>query len=177
MTWLILFSSVWYLGQYTVYYEPQHDKTTKWLCSQQRQISLGIHPVWSESSLSHEEAWVLSYPLDAQSFCWFCHDAAQLCWIWSLLFHLLYLMCCFWLLRGYFRCMYGIFRGMQNSLLTIFGTKFECFLSFNFTVYKIVLFTLFLCCCFFFRIFHSLFITFVYNHIHNFCQYTCSLAL
>ena len=29
-------------------------KPTKWLCTQQRQISLGICPVWSESSLS---AW------------------------------------------------------------------------------------------------------------------------
>ena len=27
-------------------------KPTKWLCAQRRQISLGIHPVWSESSLS-----------------------------------------------------------------------------------------------------------------------------
>ena len=27
-------------------------KPTKWLCAQRRQISLGVHPVWSESSLT-----------------------------------------------------------------------------------------------------------------------------
>ena len=37
----------------------------KWLCAQRRQISLGIRPVWSESSLG------------AHSLCWFCHVAAQ----------------------------------------------------------------------------------------------------
>ena len=67
------------------------------------QISLGIRPVWSESSLSawRELAWVLSYPLsakgrlwpdwaDAQAdlslrwahmpLYWFCHEMAQM---WS----------------------------------------------------------------------------------------------
>ena len=28
------------------------DKTNKWVCAKRRQISLGIRPVWSESSLS-----------------------------------------------------------------------------------------------------------------------------
>ena len=75
-------------------------KPTKWhVCPAKTQISLGIHPVWSESSLS---AWrKLGYPMGAQwrlirlggcpgwsesllgaeSFCWFCHEAAQLCLI------------------------------------------------------------------------------------------------
>ena len=39
----------------TVYYMSRNmTKPTKWLCAQRRQISLGICPVWSESSLS---AW------------------------------------------------------------------------------------------------------------------------
>ena len=62
------------------------------------QISLGIHPVWSESSLSawrkfgslathwqHSEDWSdwadaqadLS-SLGAQSFCWFCHEVTHI---------------------------------------------------------------------------------------------------
>ena len=35
-------------------------KPTKWLCAQQRQISLGIHPVWSESLLCAQ--WVAKDP-------------------------------------------------------------------------------------------------------------------
>ena len=35
-------------------------KPTKWLCAQRRQISLGVCPVWSESSLS---AWIKRGPL------------------------------------------------------------------------------------------------------------------
>ena len=64
------------------------------------QISLGIRPVWSESSLvCLKKTRILSYPLSAQwrhwsdwvdaqadltlcwahmAFCWFCHNAAQL---------------------------------------------------------------------------------------------------
>ena len=83
-------------------YEPRHDKTNKvsvWPAK--TQISLGIRPVWSESSLSawkklgslaaqwvHSEDW--SDWADAQAdlslrwahmpFCWFCHEAAQM---WS----------------------------------------------------------------------------------------------
>ena len=42
--------------------EPRHDKTNKVTVRPAKtQISLGIRPVWSESSL------------DAQSLCWFCH--------------------------------------------------------------------------------------------------------
>ena len=79
-------------------------KPTKWLCAQLRQISLGICPVWSESSLCAQ--WVTKDPsfLHAdsedsgetgrmprliwvfagrtQSFCWFCHEAAHIC-IWQ----------------------------------------------------------------------------------------------
>ena len=68
------------------------------MCAQQRQISLGIRPVWSESSLfawrklgllgTHWAqaktlirlggcpSWSES-SLGAQSFCWFCHEAAH----------------------------------------------------------------------------------------------------
>ena len=73
-------------------------KPTKWLCTQQTQISLGIRPVWSESSLCSQ--WVAKDPsflhadsedwsdwADAQAdlslhwahmpFCWFCHELAH----------------------------------------------------------------------------------------------------
>ena len=49
--------------------EPQHDKTNKVTVRPAKtQISLGIRPVFllNESSL------------DAHSFCWFCHVAAQM---------------------------------------------------------------------------------------------------
>ena len=83
--------------------EPPHDKTSKMAVRPAKtQISLGIRPVWSESSMSawrklgslathwaHSDAktrirlggcpgWSES-SLGAQSFCWFCHDAAQIC--------------------------------------------------------------------------------------------------
>ena len=67
-------------------------KLTKWSVRQMKtQISLGICPVWSESSLCVQ--WVAKYPsfLHAdskdsyqslrwahRSFCWFCHMVAQL---------------------------------------------------------------------------------------------------
>ena len=42
-------------------YEPPHDKTNKLtVCSAKTQISLGIHPVWSESSLCAQ--WVAKDP-------------------------------------------------------------------------------------------------------------------
>ena len=75
-------------------------KPTKWpVCPAKTQISLGICPVWSESSLcawrnlvslathwAHSESWsdwmnaqaVLSLRCAYRSFCWFCHEAAQL---------------------------------------------------------------------------------------------------
>ena len=81
-------------------YEPPHDKTNKMIVRPAKtQISLGIRPVWSESSLSawrklgslathwaHREdsdqtgrcpGWSES-SLGAQSFCWFCHEAAHI---------------------------------------------------------------------------------------------------
>ena len=80
--------------------EPPRDKTNKMtLRPAKTQISLGIRPVWSESSLSawrklgslathwaHSEdsdqtgrcpGWSES-SLGAQSLCWFCHEAVQL---------------------------------------------------------------------------------------------------
>ena len=75
-------------------------KSTKWpMCPAKTQISLGIRPVWSESSLCTQWAakdprflhadsegsdqtgrmprliWVFA---GCTSFCWFCHSAAQL---------------------------------------------------------------------------------------------------
>ena len=79
--------------------EPQHDKTNKWNVRPAKTwISLGIRPVWSESSLSawrklgsltthlaYREDW--SDWADAQAdlscrwahmpLCWFCHEVAQ----------------------------------------------------------------------------------------------------
>ena len=50
----------------------RHDMTklTKWVCAQRRQISLGIRPVWSESSLCAQ--WVAKDPrfLHADSEDW-----------------------------------------------------------------------------------------------------------
>ena len=47
-------------------------KPTKWLCNPVKvQVSLGVHPVWSESLLSAwREFGVLSYPLSAQRRLW-----------------------------------------------------------------------------------------------------------
>ena len=80
-------------------FEPSHDKTNKMTVRPAKtQISLGIRPVWSESSLCAQ--WVLKDPnflhadsedwsdrADAQAdlslrwahmpFCWFCREAAQ----------------------------------------------------------------------------------------------------
>ena len=79
--------------------EPPHEKSSKiCMCPAKTQISLGIRPVWSESSLCAE--WVAEDPsflhadsedtdqwVDAQAdlslcwahmpFCWFCHELAQ----------------------------------------------------------------------------------------------------
>ena len=79
--------------------EPPHDKTNKMtVCPAKTQISLGICPVWSESSLCAQ--WVAKDPsflhadsedwsdwADAQAdlslcwahmtFCWFCHEVAH----------------------------------------------------------------------------------------------------
>ena len=75
-------------------------KPTKWpLCQTQTQISLGIRPVWSVFTVRIKKHWVLNYPLSTlwrlwsdwanaqadlslcwtqRSFCWFCHEAAQM---------------------------------------------------------------------------------------------------
>ena len=73
-------------------------KPTKWHVHPAKiRISLGICSVWSVFAVRLKKAWVLSYPLSAQrrlirlggcpgwsesslgaqSFCWFCHGAAQ----------------------------------------------------------------------------------------------------
>ena len=81
--------------------EPPHDKSNIHVHPAKTRISLGIPPVWSESSLSawrklgslathweHSEnsdqirlgecpGWSES-SLSAQSFCWFCHEATQI---------------------------------------------------------------------------------------------------
>ena len=66
--------------------EPRHDKTSKMTVRPAKtQISLGIRPVWSESSLCAH--WVAKFSscgqqrlwseslLDAQPFCWFCRGS------------------------------------------------------------------------------------------------------
>ena len=51
--------------------EPPHDKTNNVVLRPAKtQISLGIRPVWSESSLSAWRKLVLSYPLSAQRRLW-----------------------------------------------------------------------------------------------------------
>ena len=74
----------------TQIYEPRHDKTNKMSVRPAKtQISLGIRPVRSESSLCVQ--WVAKDPrflhagsedsessLGAHSFCWFCHVAAHI---------------------------------------------------------------------------------------------------
>ena len=84
----------------TIKYEPQHDKTNKMSVRPTKtQISLGICPVWSESSLSawrklgtlathwaHSEDWSdwanaqadLSLCWAHTYFCWFCHVVAHM---------------------------------------------------------------------------------------------------
>ena len=65
-------------------------KPTNWpMCPAKTRISLGIRPVWSESSLCAQ--WVAKGPsfhrADSEDwshwadkpFCWFCHEAAQIC--------------------------------------------------------------------------------------------------
>ena len=47
------------------------------LCAQRRQISLGIRPVWSESSLFTDAQADLSLRWAHRSFCWFCRAAVQ----------------------------------------------------------------------------------------------------
>ena len=87
-------------SQNAINYEPPRDKTNKMtLRPAKTQISLGIRPVWSESSLSAEESLGPKLPLSAQRRlirlggcpgwpesslgaqpqCWFCHDAALIC--------------------------------------------------------------------------------------------------
>ena len=62
--WLISRPVTWKIFNFNM----SHDMTkpTKWVCTQRRLIILGECPGWSESSLG------------AQSFCLFCHVAAQL---------------------------------------------------------------------------------------------------
>ena len=82
------------------YFSQRMTKPTKWhMRPAKTQISLGIHPVWSESSLSawrtlgswathsvHSEDWSdwadaqadLSHRWAHMPFCWFCHALAHL---------------------------------------------------------------------------------------------------
>ena len=84
----------------TLNFEPPHDKTNKMTVRPAKtQISLGIRPVWSESSLcaqrvakdpsflrADSEDWSdwadvqadLSLRWAHMPFCWFCHEAAHL---------------------------------------------------------------------------------------------------
>ena len=94
--WLLPLNTAWC----TDHFSHLTTKPTKWPMRRAKiQISLGIHPVWSESSLSawrnigpltiywahrsfgmctgiSNDKWSES-SLGAQSFCWFCHEAAH----------------------------------------------------------------------------------------------------
>ena len=83
--------------------EPRHDKTNKLSVRPAKtQISLGIRPVWSESSLcahwvAKDQAFFMrttktlirqggcpgwsESSRGAHSFCWFCHVAAHMLWL------------------------------------------------------------------------------------------------
>ena len=76
--------------KYRKTFEPPHNTTNKITVRPAKtQISLGIHPVWSESSLpawrnlgSLDTHWAADTRADlsllgAQSFRWFCHEAAH----------------------------------------------------------------------------------------------------
>ena len=87
--------------------EPHHAKQTKWVGAQRRQISLGIRPVWSESSLCAQ--WVAKGPsfLNVDS-----EDSGQTGWtprlIWGFagrIIILLVLSC-----RGSNGCLYRSFK-------------------------------------------------------------------
>ena len=80
----------------TMQNEPRHDKTNKVSVSPAKtQISLGIRPIGSESSLSawrnlgslathwvhSEDSDLTGRTLGAHSFCWFCHVVAQMFYV------------------------------------------------------------------------------------------------
>ena len=59
--------------------EPRHDKTSNVAVRPAKtQISLGLRPVWSESSLSAWRNLRFLATHWAQAFCWFCHVVAQI---------------------------------------------------------------------------------------------------
>ena len=93
------FPYAWSFSDLVQYMSHDMTKPTKWLCAQRRQISLGICPVWSESSLYAQ--WVAKDPsfrhadsddsdqigrcqgwsessLRTHAICWFCHEATYL---------------------------------------------------------------------------------------------------
>ena len=79
---------------YTMKFEPPHDKPTMWLCAQRRLRSAWASAVRSVGSLEPKlsscgqrrlwsdwaDAQADLSSLGAQSFCWFCYEAAHL-WI------------------------------------------------------------------------------------------------
>ena len=88
---------------FLTYLSSSTTKPTKWpVCPMKTKISLGIHPVWSESSMSagiklgslathwaHSEDWSdwveaqadLSLHWVHRSCCWFCHAATHFCFV------------------------------------------------------------------------------------------------
>ena len=91
----------WLKNVSCVYLSRLMTKLTKWhVHPAKTQISLGTRPVWPVFAVRTKKAKVLSYPLStqrrlwlewvdanadpslrwAQSFCWFCHEAAHLFW-------------------------------------------------------------------------------------------------
>ena len=70
--------------------EPPNNKTNKTTVRPAKiQISLGIRPVWSASSLCVQ--WVAEDPSflhadSAHAICWFCHEAAHILTVWHEMF-------------------------------------------------------------------------------------------
>ena len=71
--------------------EPPYDKTNKMACAPSKNSDSGHLPSLIRVFAVHmKKSWVLSYPLldtektvirlGAQSFCWFCHETAQIIW-------------------------------------------------------------------------------------------------
>ena len=61
-------------------FEPPHDKTNKMACAPSEDSDQPGHPpsLIRVFAVHMKKAWVLSYPLSAQSFCLFCHELAHL---------------------------------------------------------------------------------------------------
>ena len=80
----VLVSQIFFSGRY-IYLSLRMTKSTKWhMRPSKTQISLGIRPVWSESSLSaRRNMGFLSYPLSALPILWSDWADASLIWVFA----------------------------------------------------------------------------------------------